>query len=389
MSKCIFSLGKINIKLILPLIDIALFIIINIFKSYIKDDSDGIFFLYNIGYSLGQIMTIFINFAFKYRKIYRKKKKKEQFKNICKNYLLLIMINTFYFLSQAFTLTYLFKLLEKSLSYYYLNDCLEIIFLTVITHFILKYKYYIHHIISIIIIVILGIIIDIFFGGLLDTNIIFLLASVCFALSDSLIYSYFKYLIEFKYYYFLDVLLIFGINNLVLYIIIYALNLIKENIRDKNIIVFQLYEIYIKAGFIKMMIPFIFGLIMEGFIFSTIKFLILDKLTPNYVIISKLIGNAIAALYLKKQSNIKLLVSSILSILQIFGLLFYLEIFEFNFCSLNKNTERSILERERMQAFDDNNDDDEIIIKGYDISEIMKKQNEEMIKKDEESQDNN
>ena len=113
MSKCIFSLGKINIKLILPLIDITLFIIINIFKSYIKDDSDAIFFLYNIGYSLGQIMTIFINFAFKYRKIYRKKKKKEQFKKICKNYLLLIMINIFYFLSQAFTLTYLFKLLEK------------------------------------------------------------------------------------------------------------------------------------------------------------------------------------------------------------------------------------------------------------------------------------
>ena len=386
MSKCIFSLGKINIKLILPLIDIALFIIINIFKSYIKDDSDGIFFLYNIGYSLGQIMTIFINFAFKYRKIYRKKKKKEQFKNICKNYLLLIMINTFYFLSQAFTLTYLFKLLEKSLSYYYLNDCLEIIFLTVITHFILKYKYYIHHIISIIIIVILGIIIDIFFGELLDTNIIFLLASVCFALSDSLIYSYFKYLIEFKYYYFLDVLLIFGINNLVLYIIIYALNLIKENIRDKNIIVFQLYEIYIKAGFIKMMIPFIFGLIMEGFIFSTIKFLILDKLTPNYVIISKLIGKAIASLFTMKKSYTIILANSILSILQIFGLLFYLEIFEFNFCSLNKNTERSILERERMQAFDDNNEDDEITIKGYDISEIMKIQNEEMIKKDEESQ---
>ena len=386
MSKCIFSLGKINIKLILPLSDIALFIIINIFKSYIKDDSDGIFFLYNIGYSLGQIMTIFINFAFKYRKIYRKKKKKEQFKNICKNYLLLIMINTFYFLSQAFTLTYLFKLLEKSLSYYYLNDCLEIIFLTVITHFILKYKYYIHHIISIIIIVILGIIMDIFFGELLDTNIIFLLASVCFALSDSLIYSYFKYLIEFKYYYFLDVLLIFGINNLVLYIIIYALNLIKENIRDKNIIVFQLYEIYIKAGFIKMMIPFIFGLIMEGFIFSTIKFLILDKLTPNYVIISKLIGKAIASLFTMKKSYTIILANSILSILQIFGLLFYLEIFEFNFCSLNKNTERSILERERMQAFDDNNEDDEIIIKGYDISEMMKIQNEEMIKKDEESQ---
>ena len=386
MSKCIFSLGKINIKLIFPLIDIILYIIINIFKSYIDDYSDAIFFLYYIGYSLGQIMTIFINFMFKYRKVYRKKKKKEQFKTIFKNYSLLIMINTLYFLSQAFTLAYLFRLVEKSISYYYFIDCLEIVFLTVITHFILKYKYYIHHIISIIIIVIFGIIIDIFFSGLLDTNIIFLTGSVFFALIDSLIYSYFKYLIEFKYYYFMDVLLIFGINNLVLYIIIYSFSMVKDNNSDKNIIVFQLYEIYTKTGIIKMIIPFLFGLIMEGFIFSTIKFLILDKLTPNYVIISRLIGKAIASLFLMKESYIIVLANSILSILQIFGLLFYLEIFEFNFCSLNKNTERNILERERMQAFDDNNDDDEIIIKGYDISEIMKKQNEEIIKKDEESQ---
>ena len=388
MSKCIFSLGKINIKLILPLINIIASIIINVVKNQIDNNRDAIFFLYNISYTLGQITTIFINFAFQYRKVYKKKKKKEQMKNTIKNYSIMIIINTLYFIIQGFTLFYLLGKLKQPTIYYYINDCLEIIFLTVITHFILKYKYYIHHTISIIIIVIFGLIIDIFFGGLIEANIITLICAVFLVLIDSLLYSYFKYLIEFKYYYFLDVLLILGINNFVLCVVTYVFIFIKENENEQNIIAFQLYEIYTKAGIIKIIITFIFGLIMEGFIFTTINFLILDKLTPNYVIISKLIGNAIAALYLKKQSNIKLLVSSILSILQIFGLLFYLEILEFNFCSLNKNTKRSILEREQMQSFDDINDE-EITVKGYDISEIVKKQNEEMIKKDEESQDNN
>ena len=63
----------------------------------------------------------------------------------------------------------------------------------------------------------------------------------------------------------------------------------------------------------------------------------------------------------------------IVSIFQIIFLLFYLEIFEFNFCSLNENTKRNISEREQRQKNDDNsnNNDDgnEIIVRGYDITE--------------------
>ena len=63
----------------------------------------------------------------------------------------------------------------------------------------------------------------------------------------------------------------------------------------------------------------------------------------------------------------------ILSLFQILFILFYLEILEFNFCSLNKNTKKSIAERERKQSIDESNDIDyEIDIKGYDISENVK-----------------
>ena len=52
----------------------------------------------------------------------------------------------------------------------FIIDGIEIIFITLITYFILKYKYYIHHIISIIIFVILCIIIDIILKNYIYTD---------------------------------------------------------------------------------------------------------------------------------------------------------------------------------------------------------------------------
>ena len=50
---------------------------------------------------------------------------------------------------------------------------------------------------------------------------------------------------------------------------------------------------------------------------------------------------------------------------------------EFNFCNLNKNTKRNIKEREIKQSIEENNEDEdyEIDIKGYDFSENVKIQN--------------
>jgi hypothetical protein len=63
----------------------------------------------------------------------------------------------------------------------------------------------------------------------------------------------------------------------------------------------------------------------------------------------------------------------VISIFQILSLLFYLEIFEYNFCELNKNTKKSILDRVHKDLNNDDNDD-EIDIKGFDISESIKSQ---------------
>ena len=70
---------------------------------------------------------------------------------------------------------------------------------------ILKYKYYIHHVLSIIIIIILSLIIDLVLENYTHSNTFSLIGSIGFIIADGLLYTYLKYLIENKYYFFLDV----------------------------------------------------------------------------------------------------------------------------------------------------------------------------------------
>lgn len=91
--------------------------------------------------------------------------------------------------------------------------------------------------------------------------------------------------------------------------------------------------------------------------------MILDKLTPNYIIIGFEIGkipsniiefieDEVSEEHYKDLKVLVLVVLVILSILQIASLLLYLEIFELNFCNLNENTKKNIEERERLLPTD-------------------------------------
>ena len=232
----------------------------------------------------------------------------------------------------------------------------------------MKYKYYIHHIISIALFVILVIFIDIILENFTHTNTITVINSIIYVLSDSLIYSYFKYLIGSKYYYFLDVPFMLGIINVIIHIISFLIILAVQNSNETTetlIILFK--EYYNEYGIWHMIFRFLFALILIGFCVGMLEFLILDKLTPNYVIIGYELGK-IPATLISTEGVYRWIILAI-SIFQIISLLFYLEIFEYNFCSLNENTKRSISEREQ-RLFMVDNDDNEIVFKGYDLSEL-------------------
>ena len=95
----------------------------------------------------------------------------------------------------------------------------------------------------------------------------------------------------------------------------------------------------------------------------------------NFVYFAYQIGK-IPSTIVSIKGNIRWVILA-LEILQILFCLFYLVILEYNFCSLNKNTKKSIAEREHKQSINeinDEDDDDEIDIKGYDIKDSLKMQ---------------
>ena len=198
----IISLGKIDKKLLYPSIYIIIYAFIHIYRIYNKSNNVTIT-IENIGDSLGLISTIFIKCYIKpvFKRKYLIKKK------YFKYYFFLVLINILYGLSNSFG-TILGEDEDNNNIYrLYINDSIEIIVLTIITYFFLKYKYYLHHIISIVAIVILAIIIDIILDNYPHTSTFIWLNSLLYVIADSFIFIYYKYLIEFKFYYFMDILL--------------------------------------------------------------------------------------------------------------------------------------------------------------------------------------
>ena len=120
----------------------------------------------------------------------------------------------------------------------------------------------------------------------MHTNIFLLLNSILYVLADSLIFSYYKYLIEFKYYYFLDILLAEGIIHFSFVLIAFFSLLLIQNINDSKTILSDFSDYYEEFGIGKILLLFFLNLIVTGFFIGFIDFLILKELTPNFVIIA-------------------------------------------------------------------------------------------------------
>ena len=170
----------------------------------------------------------------------------------------------------------------------------------------------------------------------------------------------------------------------------------SHKINGTNHIFFQFYAYYMEKGLTKAIIRFFLGFVVTGFIIDILEFMILDKLTPNYIIIGFEIGKIPSNIIDfigdedidERYGELKifvLVVLLILSILQIASLLLYLEIFELNFCNLNQNTKKNIEERERLLPTDqyysivngniegdkiEDDSDSEIDMEGYKVTRV-------------------
>ena len=136
-----------------------------------------------------------------------------------------------------------------------------------------------------------------------------------------------------------------------------------------------------------MILRFIIGFIIEGMILFPLEVIIIKELTPNYVIIAYALSK-IPTSIIEIEDNKNRWIILAISIVQIICLLFYLEILECNFCSLNKNTKKSIIIRERSELYTSQDIDTEIELKGYEIGDIIINQELEEIEGNEEDKDN-
>ena len=146
-----------------------------------------------------------------------------------------------------------------------------------------------------------------------------------------------KYMMDVKFYKYWNIVFAIGSVQSIVCLIIFSFLIIYDVIDN-----FQFEVKYI-------ILTIFLNLIFNGFVQFLLIVVMINILTPNHIIIPYEIGKIVAIIV----SNIEAgntnsvdFLFLIPFIFQILSLLFYLEILEFNFCGLNKNTKKNIRLRE-------------------------------------------
>ena len=222
----------------------------------------------------------------------------------------------------------------------FLKQGIEMVFLALISIFLLKYKYFIHNYIAIGAFILFGLINDIIldlYSKSLKVGALSLIMSFIALITDAIYLCYQKYMMEKLFYPYWNVVLVPGIILFVLITTVLIFILFAG--KDSSIsLVSGFYKYFddVPPGIIvgKFLINVIFN-----FFLSTFTILTLFNFTPDYVLISVSLSKFVNFL-IDYQSDRYYFI--IFFILQFFCLLLYLEIIELNFCKLNKNTRRNI-----------------------------------------------
>lgn len=373
MASFIFSLGIINKKLLLPFLVSINQILLNVINYfYSKNQLPTCDIMDAIAVSFGQMSILFIPLFLKYKRtttlkeaICNKKNMKHQVILWVGNAILLALIGVSSLTANKN---------ESNLNNPHVNilctrEAVEMIFLAIVTIFVLKYKYYIHHVISLIIFcaisVIIDILIDNFKAGLGNKSAVSHILEILTILAEIFNYCYHAYLMSNLYYNYWSIvfslgLFLFGVNIIML-ITIFCFG--KNSEGPKFFTSFFDYFDKVQPGFV--ILRFALEYIFFGFTIQTLRILTLKDLTTNHMLISYEISK-LSNILLNSTHKYKWY-TLIPFVFQFISLMFFLEVFEFNFCDLNKNTRKNIQIRENkdMDMRDSINSNNYTEIKGY------------------------
>ena len=226
-------------------------------------------------------------------------------------------------------------------------ESIELVFITIVSFLLLKYKYFIHHIIAIIIFIFISFFIDLIldnFPDLFDRGVIFIFISIIIVAIDAIDYGYQKYMMDVLFYPYWSIALIIGITNFFIFgtLLIACLAKGKENsFKEKNQMFIGFYKYFEEVNVGIIIVKHILNIILNFFL-NLFRVLTILYFTPDYILISFTVSRILDIVIESKKYE-----CLALFFLQFITLMFYLEIFEFNFWGLNKNTRRNIQEREK------------------------------------------
>ena len=345
MVNCFLKLGVINKKLIMPVITAIIYVIMDIIE--LNADMNDIHIIFNL-YTRGISYTCAILVPIVQKRCDKNRQKIRKRRAQCtKRSILHFTILQLEYIIYFGLYIYLTKLKSKDpdntedfqMSHYHglcSEEAVEIIFIVIISKFLLKTQLYIHHYIGLIILVIASLSIDIPFNlSLFKPKILFIVIYLLFIIVDANFITYEKYMMDKLYY--SPFVIVFSIG-------IYTLQSFSDYFEEKGYKTTVIYMFYCSSF---------------RFFLNILKILTIYYFTQNHIYTSYTFIKLVDLLIVKK-TNYKYF-SIILFIPQFLGLLIFLEIIELNFCKLNKNTKINIEKRELKEDLnddDDQNDED-------------------------------
>ena len=338
------SYGRIDKKLFLVVAMILLKLIDLIINSEVPSEyANGILFIFEE--ELGPIITgIILYFVFKNQT----KEKKESKKSI-KYIIILILSRGFNICYEYF---YIYLIEDEKYNYYCLLNTangIEIIIITFAASVLLKYRYYAHHKICMIIYCVSGITIDIILGNYKIPNYTYIAIYIIFICNEIFLYVYIKYMMDKLYYQYTEIIIYWGLIGLAFKLIFFAYLLIIEMNNDYSYIFEYIYEYFTETNiYIIIFYQFFYYVIISSIVYLFL-ILMIYYLQPNYTIIIEFFVLEISIFYEDINNKYYTIIPFIL---QILALLFYFEILEFNFCNLNYNTIKNIQFREEDEILD-------------------------------------
>ena len=327
-------LGEYDKKILLPFL-LAAFLIITGYLGELIPGVEYSYYVADFGTSFGFMLVRLIPYIFRYKS--KKPISKYCNKKNLKDYSLFFL---FYTLYRATVLTVHFTDFDESrVNFFCTNESFELICLLIISRFLLKNRYYIHNIISLLSFCIFNTLIDLVTGIIFKLQVIDLAYSGII-ITEEVFYCYMKYMLDKKYHKYWDLIFFQGVY-LIIYVIISIFIRIKINGNSDFII-----NYFNKENMGPVIGIFFFNLVCTGIIQQILNVLIIDLFTPNHMLIAYVIKKIKKLLFNNPESDNTRFYCIIPFIFELLSLLFYVEILECNFCSLNKNTKRNILLRE-------------------------------------------